>query len=81
MVTVPAISTDEELVARLDQAWAIEHLETYSVAHACTARGVPFVAVLGIANVVGPQAHPQYLANRHIAQEAARRAVRAAGWN
>ncbi|MEN0067638.1 MAG: hypothetical protein AAGA48_36240 [Myxococcota bacterium] len=75
VLTVPAITTDPHLVARLGADWMVEHLETYSVAHACAVRGVRFVAVLGIANVVGPNAHEEYMANRHRAQAAAQAAV------
>jgi hypothetical protein len=37
---------------------------------------VPFVAVLGIANEVGPDAHVQWLTNRNAAQDVARDAIR-----
>jgi 3-methyl-2-oxobutanoate hydroxymethyltransferase len=42
---------------------------------ACQEAGVPFLAVLGIANEVGPQAHAQWRAHRAEAEAAARRAV------
>ena len=36
---------------------------------------MPFVAVLGVANVVGPTAHEEWRANRALAEAAAREAV------
>ncbi len=75
-VTVPAITTDPALVARLALDWAVEHLEARAVAEAAAAAAVPFAAVLGIANAVGPDAHAQWRANRGAAEAAAREAVR-----
>jgi nucleoside phosphorylase len=75
VLTVGAISTDAELVRRLGQGWAVEHLEAYAVAYACREAGVPFVAVLGISNEVGPGAHAQWLAHRDAAQQGARDVV------
>jgi nucleoside phosphorylase len=72
VLTVSAISTDRELVRRLAEGWAVEHLEAYGVALACREAGVPFAAVLGISNDVGPDAHAQWLAHRDGAQRAAR---------
>ncbi|MEZ5397942.1 MAG: hypothetical protein R2724_34960 [Bryobacterales bacterium] len=77
VLTVGAITTDSALVASFARDWAVEHLEAYAVAWACREAGVPFVAVLGIANVVGPDAHAQWLANRAAAEQAARAAAAA----
>jgi nucleoside phosphorylase len=49
---------------------AVENLEAFAVARAAAEVGVPFVAVLGIANQVGPRAHAQWAA--HGAEAAAR---------
>lgn len=76
VLTVGAVTTDPTLAGRLADGWTVEHLEAYAVAYACQNAGVPFVAVLGIASQVGPDAHMQWLEHREAAQEAARGAVR-----
>jgi len=75
VLTVGAVTTDLTLAERLADGWTVEHLEAFGVAYACQRHGVPFVAVLGIANQVGPDAHAQWLMNREAAREAARRAI------
>lgn len=75
VLTVGAITTDEHLARRLADGWTVEHLEAYGVALACREAGVPFVAVLGISNDVGADAHLQWLTNRDAAQQAARNAL------
>ena len=75
VLTVGAITTDPTLAARLADGWSVEHMEAFSVALACQRAQIPFVAVLGIANEVGPDAHVQWLTHRDAAQEAARNAV------
>jgi len=75
VLTVGAITTDDTLARRLSDGWTVEHLEAYAVAHACHAAGIPFVACLGIANDVGPDAHVQWLTHRDGAQQAAREAI------
>jgi nucleoside phosphorylase len=72
VLTTDAITTDAELSAHFGATWAVEHLEAYAVAAACAAAGVPFAAVLGIANDVGPDAHAQWRAHRAAAENAAR---------
>ena len=59
----------------LNHKMLAEHLEAIGVALACKERGIPFVAVLGISNTVGADAHVQWLTHRDEAQQAARRAV------
>jgi len=76
VLTCPAVSTDPALVERLGDGWDVEHLEAFGVAWACQLAGVPFAAVLGVANIVGPEAHVEWLTHRETAQDAARRAVR-----
>lgn len=76
VLTCGAVTTDPILASRLADGWTCEHLEAFGVATACQAAGVPFVAVLGVANAVGPDAHAEWLANREVAQAAAREAVR-----
>lgn len=76
VLTVAAITTDPALARRFAEAgWGVEHLEAYAVALACREAGVPFVAVLGISNDVGPDAHVQWLAHRDEAQDGARRTI------
>ncbi len=75
VLTVGAVTTDPDLAERLSDGWTTEHLEAFSVAFACAKANIPFVAVLGIANEVGPGAHVQWLTNRDQAQRAAREAV------
>lgn len=76
VLTTVAISTDPALVARRGADWQVEHLEAYGAALACAERGIPFVAVLGIANRVGPDAHAEWVAHRAEAEQAARTAAR-----
>lgn len=75
VLTVGAVTTDTTLAERLSDGWTVEHLEAFSVALACRDAKVPFVAVLGIANTVGADAHVQWLTNRDAAQQAARNAI------
>lgn len=78
VLTVAGVSTDPALVAAFTAAgWSVEHMEAFGAAHACAAHGVPFLAVLGVANEVGPDAHAQWLAHRAEAQAAAVDAARA----
>ncbi|MCP4918562.1 MAG: hypothetical protein GY913_16795 [Proteobacteria bacterium] len=77
VLTVGAVTTDSVLAGRLSDGWQVEHMETFGAACACAQVGVPFMAVLGIANDVGPEAHSQWLVNRTIAQDVARAAVAA----
>lgn len=77
VLTTGAITTDLLLAERMADGWQVEHLEAYGVACACAARGVPFLAILGIANRVGPDAHTQWLTHRNAAQDAARVAAQA----
>ena len=78
VLTMGAVSTDPVLTERLGDGWNVEHLECFGAAWACQDAGVPFTAVLGIANRVGPDAHAEWLMWRGRAQDAARDAVRAA---
>jgi purine-nucleoside phosphorylase len=54
---------------------ALENLEAFAVARAATAARVPFGAVLGVSNVVGPKAHAEWRANHLHASRAACRIV------
>jgi futalosine hydrolase len=57
-------------------AAAVENLEAFAVARAAAHAGVPFAAVLGIANHVGPEGHTQWRQNGDKAAAAACAAVR-----
>lgn len=76
VLTVGAITTDKTLARRISDGYMVEHLEAFGVAIACQQAGVPFLAVLGITNEVGPDAHVQWLTHRDAAQQAAREAIR-----
>jgi len=75
ILTVGAVTTDARLAERLSDGWTVEHLEAFGVALACREAGIPFIAVLGISNIVGSDAHIQWLTNRDAAQQAARDAI------
>lgn len=75
VLTAIAITTDPDLAAKHAEGWEVEHMEAFSVAFACAAAGVPFVAILGITNCVGPNAHAEWLRNRVELQLATQRAA------
>ena len=75
VLTVGAVTTDTVLADRLSDGWQVEHMEAFGAACACAQQEVPFLAVLGISNVVGPEAHAEWLVHRNAAQDAARAAV------
>jgi nucleoside phosphorylase len=49
----------------------LENLDTFAAARACAAAGIPFAAVLGIANRTGPSAHQEWKARARAAAAAA----------
>lgn len=73
VATPLGITTAQALAARLAAATgaSLENLEVFAVARAAAAAGVPFGAVLGTANRVGPTAHEQWLRHREAATAAA----------
>jgi nucleoside phosphorylase len=75
ILTVGAITTDRTLARRISDGHTVEHMEAFGVALACKHAKIPFVAVLGITNDVGPDAHVQWLTHRDAAQAAARAAI------
>ena len=75
VLTVEAITSDPDLTEKRGQNWQVEHMESYAVAQVCARLGRPFLAVLGLSNQVGPQAHDQWLIHRAQAEAAARQAV------
>jgi nucleoside phosphorylase len=67
-----AITQTEELATRIAATGAVlENLEAFGVARAAAAARVPFAAVLGVSNQVGPRAHAQWRANHLAASRAA----------
>ncbi|MSP56383.1 MAG: hypothetical protein EXR69_12390 [Myxococcales bacterium] len=74
-ITNLAITTDPALAALHAGHAQAEHMEAYGVALACDRAGVRWACVLGITNVVGPDAHAQWLANRAGCEAAARSAA------
>jgi nucleoside phosphorylase len=71
--TTLAITTDDATADRVARTTGaqVEHLEAHGVATACAARGVPFAALLGVANFVGSRARDEWRANHHAAAAAA----------
>ncbi len=70
VLTNLAITTDPALAERFAAEGQVEHMEAYAVAYACADAGVPFAAVLGITNEVGPGAHAEWLRHRLSVQAA-----------
>jgi futalosine hydrolase len=50
---------------------ALENLEAFAVARAAAAAGIPFAAVLGVANRVGPRGHEEWRRHHRAASRAA----------
>ncbi len=75
VVTVDAITSSSAAAELLGHTWQVEHMEAWAVARAASEVGIPFAAILGIANEVGPHAHAQWLANRAAAEASAREVV------
>ncbi|HVR64230.1 MAG TPA: phosphorylase [Polyangia bacterium] len=50
---------------------AVENLELFAVGRAAAAAGVPFAAVVGVANRVGPRAHAEWKRHHESASAAA----------
>jgi purine-nucleoside phosphorylase len=71
-----AITKTRALARRLAASGAVENLEAFAVARA--AGKVPFAAVLGVSNAVGPHAHAQWL--RHAAAAAAAACATVLAW-
>jgi nucleoside phosphorylase len=49
----------------------VENLEAFAVARAAATAGIPFIAILGISNTVGPMAHAEWKRNAARAAAAA----------
>jgi len=68
-----AITRSATLGRRIAEATGatLENLEVFSVARAAAAAGVPFAAVLGVANRVGPTGHEEWQRHHRAASRAA----------
>jgi futalosine hydrolase len=68
-----AITRSAALGRRIVEATGatLENLEAFSVARAAAAAGVPFAAVLGVANRVGPTGHEEWQRHHRAASRAA----------
>jgi nucleoside phosphorylase len=77
VATTLAITVEDGLADQIARATgaAVEHLEAHAVATACAARGIPFGAVLGVANIVGARARDEWRVHHHEAARAAAGAV------
>ena len=72
VATTLGITKRRSLATRLGATGAtVENLEAFAVARAAARAELPFAAVLGIANRVGPQAHREWRANAAMATAAA----------
>jgi len=79
VLTLGAITSSATVAAALGASWSLEHLEAYAVAAACAEHGVPFAAVLGVTNAVGPDAHAEWRAHRAAVEAALVATVQASG--
>jgi futalosine hydrolase len=77
VATTLAITVDDATALGIARATGarVEHLEAHAVATACAARGVPFGAVFGVANIVGARARDEWRVHHHEAARAAAAAV------
>lgn len=64
-------STNAARAAARQSGCAAENLEAFAVARAAARAGIPFAAVLGIANRVGPAAHAEWKMHARAAARAA----------
>ncbi len=73
VATPLAITSARRLGSALAAAHSatVENLEAFAVARAAERAGLPFAAVLGIANRVGPEAHREWVRHQVRATEAA----------
>jgi nucleoside phosphorylase len=71
--TTLAITVDAAAAAKIARGSGaeVEHLEAHGVSMACAARGVPFAAVLGVANLVGPSGRAEWREHHRAAETAA----------
>jgi futalosine hydrolase len=72
VATTMAVTVDDAVAQRLGASGAqVEHLEAHGVATAAAQFGVPFAAVLGVANIVGSRAREEWRQHHRAAADAA----------
>jgi nucleoside phosphorylase len=73
VATTLAVTVDDVTAERIGRGTGaqVEHLEAHGVATACAARGIPFAAVLGVANFVGARARSEWRLHHREASAAA----------
>ncbi len=81
VATTLGITTDDRLADELERASGadVEHLEAFAVAQVCARRNTPFVAVFGIANIVGGEGRNQWEKHHEAASAAAANTLCSAG--
>jgi futalosine hydrolase len=69
VATTLAVTTDDALSQRIALATScsVEHLEAFAAATACASFGVPFTAVLAVANAVGSRGRNEWRQHHHAA--------------
>lgn len=77
-VNTPSITTDSEVANCLAELGDVENLELYGCVTAAVLHELPWQAFLGIANIVGPDAHLEWKANHIKASLSAQALVYAA---
>ena len=77
LATTLGVTVDDRAADAIARATGahVEHMEAHGVGAACEAVGVPFAAVLGVANVVGSGAREQWRTHHREAAAAANRLV------
>jgi nucleoside phosphorylase len=77
VLTLPAITSNLQLARQFAQdGWQAETMETFLVAWVCAEARVPFAALLGLTNDVGPNAHEEWRKNRDDVQAEVRAVAR-----
>jgi nucleoside phosphorylase len=72
VATTMAVTVDDTVAQRIAASGAqVEHLEAHGVATAAAQFGVPFAAVLGVANTVGSRAREEWRQHHRAAADAA----------
>jgi nucleoside phosphorylase len=73
VATTLGITVDDATAARIAKTTGaqVEHLEAHGIATACAARGIPFGAVLAVANNVGARARDEWRVYHRDAARAA----------
>ncbi len=75
VVATPAITCTEAGAMDLLACGQVEHLELGGIAAACALAKVPFGAVLGVANRVGPNAQSEWQIHHRLVSESLRAAL------